>query len=386
MTGKDKPKFLETDGTSPSLISEYDPGVEIEDTSTNETITEPFDPAQIRVESKIYTLDLMLTRIREGEINLAPDFQRASIWTITAQSKLVESVLLRIPLPAFYMDATNENNWLVVDGLQRLTALKKFVITQELRLEGLEFLDDFTNKTFDELPRSYQRRILETQITVFLIEENTPPEVKFNIFKRINTGGLPLSAQEIRHALNQGIATEMLASLASSKPFKQATNNSIRPDRMADREMVLRYLAFTIRSYTSYRTKDFDAFLNDAMAIINTITDSERENLTQSFFRSMNAAYEIFGEDAFRKRTDTEHSKRPINKALFEAWAVNLGKQDEEALRILINKSDKVKRKFIEVMNSGAFNNSVTQATGDIKQVQTRFGVIEELLDEVLYD
>src|SRR4051812_48638931 len=111
MSGEDNPKLFKTDGTSPSIISEYDPGVEIEDTSTNETITEPFDPAQIRVESKIYTLDLMLTRIREGEINLAPDFQRASIWTITAQSKLVESVLLRIPLPAFYMDATNEDNW-----------------------------------------------------------------------------------------------------------------------------------------------------------------------------------------------------------------------------------------------------------------------------------
>lgn len=384
MASQDNTNLTATDATSASLIEDYDSGVEIEDTSVDDTITEPFDPSLIRVESKVYTLDLLLTRIREGEINLAPDFQRASIWTTAAQSRLVESVLLRIPLPAFYMDATNEDKWLVVDGLQRLTALKKFVLDRSLKLEGLEFLKQFQGKTYDELPRNYQRRIAETQVTVFLIEENTPPEVKFNIFKRINTGGLPLSAQEIRHALNQGPATQLLSELAKSDEFKRATGNSIRPDRMADREVVLRFIAFTIRPYTRYTTKDFDGFLNDTMISVNELSGEGLNEIRVKFFRAMNAAYSIFGDDAFRKRYDVTQRKLPFNKALFETWSVNLGRLDDKSIQTLIERKELVKNKFVELMNTRPFDLSVTQSTGDIKQVMVRFSSIEQLLAEVL--
>jgi uncharacterized protein with ParB-like and HNH nuclease domain len=154
------------------------------------------------------------------------------------------------------MDATNEDKWLVIDGLQRLSTLKQFVIDKTLRLNNLEFLTNLNSKNYDDLPRNYQRRIDETVLTVYLIEKGTPSKVKYNIFRRINTGGLPLSPQELRHAINPGSATKFLDKLAKSKEFKQATRISkIRQERMDDHEFVLGFVAFLLTPYKDYNVK-----------------------------------------------------------------------------------------------------------------------------------
>lgn len=348
-------------------------------------IKEPFDPTKIRVRTWSPTIDLLMTRVRMDEINLMPEFQRSSgIWTTGAQSRLIESILIRIPLPAFYMDATDEEHLIVVDGLQRLTTLRSFVLDEKLRLHGLEFLDDFTGKTFSELPRPFQRRIQETQVTVYLIEKGTPEEVKYNIFKRINTGGLPLSPQEIRHALNPGPVVTFLKSLAESEEFQRATAGGVSGKRMVDRECVLRFAAFAMTPYRDYNTRDFDHFLHGKMAELNAMSGDERESLGKRFRRSMVAARRIFEKDAFRKLRSPANVRPPVNKSLYEAWAVNLDACTDEELDILVEKKEAVLDAFKALLRDAQFETAITFGTADPPKVKTRFRKIRELLKGVL--
>jgi uncharacterized protein with ParB-like and HNH nuclease domain len=355
------------------------------DPDEDESIVQPFDPELIRVETRPMTIDLLLQRIKYEELNLTPDFQRKDgIWNNRTKSRLIESILIRIPLPAFYMDATDEDKWVVIDGLQRLTTLKLFVNDKSLKLSELEFLTQFNGKTFDELPRNFQRRIIETQVTVFLIEKGTPPAVKFNIFKRINTGGLPLSLQEIRHALNLGKSTELLKKLADSPEFKVATAYRNFSQRMVDREFILRFLAFVIHPYDEYKATEFDSFLSDVMAEINDMSEQDINDLEQKFNQAMTAAYKIFGNDAFRKRSKHDAPRSPINKALFESWSVNLSKLNDKQIQTLVERKEQLKEGFIKLMNDREFETSVSVGTGDTRKVKRRFSAIEQLIQEVL--
>jgi uncharacterized protein with ParB-like and HNH nuclease domain len=359
------------------------------DPDEDESIIQPFDPELIRVETRPLTIDLLLQRIKYEELDLTPDFQRKDgIWNPRTKSRLIESILIRIPLPAFYMDATDEDKWVVIDGLQRLTTLKMFVNDKSLKLSELEFLTHLENTTFDELPRNLQRRIIETQVTVYLIEKGTPSTVKFNIFKRINTGGLPLSLQEIRHALNIGKSTELLKKLADSSEFKKATAYRNFNQRMIDREFILRFLAFAIHPYTEYKATEFDSFLSEVMTEINEMSDQDIKDLELRFIKSMTTAYDIFGNDAFRKRSRPDAPRSPINKALFEAWSVNFSKLSSEQIQTLIERKDKLKEGFIKLMNDREvepkFETSISVGTGDTRKVKRRFSAIEQLIQEVL--
>lgn len=360
-------------------------GLEEEDTGGGFEITEPFDPGRIRVDTKPMVISLLMDRIRNKEIDLTPGFQRkGGIWSIKAKSQLIESLLIRIPLPAFYMDGSDESKWLVVDGLQRLSTLRSFVIEKTLSLSGLEFLSECEGKKFDQLPRNLQRRILETQVTVFLIQENTPPEVKFNIFKRINTGGLPLSSQEIRHALNQGKASLLLQELADSAEFRTATNEGIRDDRMGDRECVLRVLAFMRTPYQEYKSKNIDAFLNQCMIDLNKSSDSDIQDLGRRFGRAMVDCYRLFGDRAFRKQKRGNPRRYPINRALFEVWSANVESLSPADVARLEEKNKDLRERFLSLLDDSNFESAITYGTGDPRKVRLRFTMIEQTIRETL--
>lgn len=378
----------ESDG---SLELDLPPGTGIdeeESVESAEIITKPFDPTLIRVERTNPTIELLTRRIRHNEIDLSPDFQRkAGIWSQEAQSRLIESILIRIPLPAFYVDATDENHWLVVDGLQRLTAFQRFIVDSDsFELRGMEFLHNLEGKRFSDLPRSFQRRIEETEVTVFQIQAGTPDAVKFNIFKRINTGGLPLSAQEIRNALNGTRVRTYLGRLSTSDAFLSATSYSIRDKRMADRECVVRYLAFILQDPSSYNSNDFDAFLNLTMQALNDpirVPDDHLQELEHQFYDAMELAKRLFGRYAFRKYYGMQYRLSPINKALFEAWSVNLAIIPAELRKALLEKREILLKRFAELMQDNGFQLAISQGTGAPSRVRTRFKKIGQLIGEV---
>jgi hypothetical protein len=347
-------------------------GVEPESADSDEAITDPFDPAQIKVDREPMSVFQVLRKISLGEIVLYPEFQRNLVWDPVRRSRLIESALLRIPLPAFYFDGVDANRWVVIDGLQRLSTLRDFMTSRSFRLQGLEYLGrPADGKTFDELPRGMQRDLEETQVTLFIIRPQTPPEVKFTIFYRINTGGLELTPQEIRHALFQGSATRLLQTLAGSKEFLTATEEGVSDTRMDARECVLRYLAFRMHPYREYSKADLNSFLSNTMSDLNRSSPARLKQLAQDFTESMDRAREILGRFAFRRFDPTSRRRGPVNKALFETWSNVLQEYDLEVLR---RNRDKIQASLGKMLLEDAdYVRALSAGTGGVTSVHVRF-------------
>lgn len=356
--------------------------IENEDASFSNKII-PFDPSLIDITMQPMTMDSLVKRIKNKEINLNTDFQRrGGLWTQVQKSQLIESLLLKIPLPAFYFDAGVDDKWLIIDGLQRITAIKEFMIDQSFKLKGLEFFGDLEGIGYGDLPRVFVRRIEETSLVVFTVKRGTPTNVKYNIFKRINTGGLELNSQEIRHALYQGKAIKILDELSASEEFRTATDGSIRVDRMLDQEFVLRFIAICFYGLDKYDSSVED-FLNAAMEYLNRVDETTENRIKKAFYQVMRDAYDILGRCAFRK-VALGGIRRPINKAIYEAWCYNLYTIEREEVKGLIENKNIVIRKFSELCEDEYFISTLRNS--DKKSVLYRVKCIYDLTREVLYD
>jgi hypothetical protein len=374
------------------LIEGVPTGLEAEPEPPEPVIEKPWNPNDIRVDSKNFALRNILDMIRDDDLDLAPDFQRRLVWGKLQKSRLVESILLRIPLPAFYFTQETDGMMRVVDGLQRLSTINEFTggaasRDRNFRLGGLEYLQEVEGKTFANLAPSWQRRLLNTQIFVHVIDPRTPDPLKFDIFKRINTGGSPLNAQEIRHCMSGPLARALLKRCVDSSEFSRATNGALHEHkRMMDRELALRFCAFRmlneVEEYAAFGT--MDAFLTAANRRLEELSENNREILFLAFQRAMISANLLFGVHAFRKWYLNNDFLYPINRALFETWSVALSNHDwdtlaasKEVLALEARKMMTDDREYLE---------AISVSTGDRRRVSTRFRRVADTVSKYASD
>ncbi len=367
---------------------EVDEDIEIQDTEhiTENDITNPFSTKDIKVTNAVISLSSLLSRLEHHEIDLNPDFQRNELlWNRTKMSRLIESIILKLPLPVFYFDVSDPDQWVVVDGLQRLSTLKKFIIDGKLKLHDMEFLINLNGKDYKELDRSLKRIIDETQIVTYQIEAQTPKEVRYSIFNRINTGGLSLNAQEIRQALNQkGIGVKFLKDICESKEFKRIVG--VSSQRMLDRELALRFIAFKLTNYRDIGFNRMGAFLDNTMGKLDLIKDEKiLIKLKTELLQTLIFAEEVLGKNhRFSRAIASINTTKTINRSLFDIITVCFSQIEDKSAFLI--KKESFLLKFLTLLEDGksGFSRSITEGTSGRNAIEFRFNQMEEIINEVL--
>ncbi len=363
-------------------------GNDIEETGNDigeqdQGITSPFSVKDIKVTHATIMLSNIISRLKHKEISI-PNYQRhANLWSIKQKSRLIESILLKLPLPVFYFDVSNSDKWEIVDGLQRISTIEHFFNEKKwFRLKDLEFLTDLNGKKASELDRTMQRTLDETQFITYQIEAQTPKEVRYSIFNRINTGGLSLKPQEIRQALNQaGLGVKFLAGIAENEVFKNVVG--ISNERMAGQELALRFMAF--KTLGDDKFKIMNNFLDLAMEKIDAKSEQELRILQSDLIAVLEFSEQVLGEKhRFSRSIVDEERNKLVNLSLFDALTVCLDEVENKDL--FLENKDFFVTKFKKMLldESSDLVISITKGTSGKWAKDTRFRIIRDLIAETL--
>ncbi|UEA86159.1 DUF262 domain-containing protein [Alistipes senegalensis] len=317
---------------------------------------------------ELHTMVVSILRRKEQGKIIVPEFQRNHVWKPQQKSRFIESLILNIPIPPFYVSQDLEGKWIMVDGLQRSTAIFEF-LNNKYPLVGLEALPNLNEKLYNQLDDDLKSRIEEREMLFYILKPSVPMSIVYDIFNRINSNGTTLTRQEIRNCIYSGPATRLLAKLADHRIFKEAIDGGISPLRMKDQEAVLRFFAFSANGALDEYNGDLDDFLGKTMRNINRMNQSQLEKLSNSFFRTMKFSFDFFGEHNFR--LPTEKSRGVINIALFEVISVFFDKLSDEEL--LENKEKIIYNYYNVLLPDEEFKNSIRNATNNIRNVRMRF-------------
>ncbi|CAC9567036.1 hypothetical protein [uncultured Gammaproteobacteria bacterium] len=363
-------------------------GNDIEETGNDigeqdQGITSPFSVKDIKVTHATIMLSNIISRLKHKEISI-PNYQRhPNLWSIKQKSRLIESILLKLPLPVFYFDVSNPDKWEIVDGLQRISTIEHFFSDKKwFRLKDLEFLTDLNGKKASELDRTMQRTLDETQFITYQIEAQTPKEVRYSIFNRINTGGLSLKPQEIRQALNQaGLGVKFLADIAENEVFKNVVG--ISNERMAGQELALRFMAF--KTLGDDKFKIMNNFLDLAMEEIDAKSEQELRILQSDLIAVLEFSEQVLGEKhRFSRSIVDEERNKLVNLSLFDVLTVCLDEVENKDL--FLENKDFFVTKFKKMLldESSDLVISITKGTSGKWAKDTRFRIIRDLIAETL--
>ena len=336
----------------------------------------PIDTVLIRNENR--TVHDVLRRIKGGAFVMNPDFQRDFIWRDDKQSKLIESVLMRIPLPVFYLAEDDDGRMIVVDGLQRLSTFQRFVNNElPLRLPEQREID---KKRFMDLSAKLQNRVEDCNLILYIIDAKVPEWVRLDIFERVNSGE-PLSRQQMRNSLYMGPATRFLKEEATTELFLDATGGSLNTLTMRDREFVNRFCAFQLLPLSAYR--DMDAFLAEGMKRMNALGQEDLNTLSAEFGNGLANNLKVFGKHAFRKHTDGKVERSVLNASLWDVMSTGLSRQDPD---LVDARAEELKAAFYALMNDGEFIAAITYGSNDVRKVKARFEKAARMFEEVFGD
>jgi len=334
-----------------------------------------YDNILIRRESR--TISEALQRIREGHYVMNPDFQRDFMWSDERQSKLVESIVMRIPLPVIYLAEDKQGRMVVVDGLQRLSTFRRFR-DGNLRIR-LPYPSEINHQRFVDLCAKHQNRFEDCRLILYTIDCGTPERVRLDIFERINSGA-PLARQQMRNCLYVGNATKFLKRESQTDIFREATGNSLNSDQMRDREFVNRFCAFQILSFNEYNG-DMDGFLAEALCRMNEMADSELSALSEQFRLGLKNNYALFGKHAFRKSLAGREHRTALNLSFWDVMSTLLSKCDQA---LIIGLKSELRQCVSNLVRDEHFNQAITSSTHSVSRVRDRFDVARMALREVL--
>jgi len=319
-----------------------------------------------------------------GKLIVDPEWQRQYVWDRKRASKLVESFLHDIPVPVIYLAKNVDGKYEVIDGLQRLTSVFDYM-ENTFSLRGLELIPLGNNKKFMNLSEAEQNKLQDATVRTFELSPRTPKDLMFVIFERLNTGGISLNDMEIRNCLFRGRLNTLIKELAREPDFMTALNQKNIGKRMADRTLVLRFLAFYERTHLKAK-QGLKKFLNE---FFDTYRDAPSDKLNEYrkyFKKAMKASITVFGNQAFRlRRVDekqgSEWATRP-NAAIFQVISTAFTAYD---LGQITRRADAIYEEYLDLVTTDEkWREYVRIATGETNRLSYVFDTWHARLQQAI--
>lgn len=336
----------------------------------------PPEQRRLHTESYDFTVSTLVSYLKDKKLSI-PEFQRRYVWTDAQASRLIESLIIQCPIPIIYLSQQKDESLAVIDGNQRLRSLQRF-LNNEFPLTGLTAYPELDGLFFHNLDTRFQRHIENRTIRCLVILKDTHPQVKFDVFERLNTGAVKLTAQELRHGIYHGDMIKMTESLAKNRHFADLID--IRHNRrMKLDELALRYISF--RFFLKSYKKPLAGFLNTVCDSNRVLDDGSRARYSSDFESAVKTAAALYGKYAFKIFDSDRKIVSPFNAALYDAELVAAGVM--AANKNKLPPSNAVLQSIYGLFNNEPFRKSITQATSDDAQVKLRIQKMIETLERL---